>query len=152
MHKYYVSITEAAYNSKTQTFEISVKFIGHDLEHVLENAGAPEEMYMGTDKEFEKADDYIKKYIDSRLQITVDGKPLSYTYVGKEVNDDDFIYCYLESNKLKSPKKIEIKNTLLTELFPGQVNTVYLTVGEHKLTYTFDKSKVSEIQEIKWKR
>ena len=55
MHKYYVSITEAEYNVESKTFEISIKFIGHDLEATLTNAGVPE-LFLGTDKEHEKAD------------------------------------------------------------------------------------------------
>ena len=50
MHKYYVSITEAEYNAESKTFEISVKFIGHDLERAISNVGAPE-LYLGTEKE-----------------------------------------------------------------------------------------------------
>ena len=147
-HKYYVSITEAAYNSKSQTFEISIKFIGHDLEHALENVGVPE-MYLGEDKEVDKANDYLKKYIDSKFKMSADGKQLKFNFIGKEVNNDDFIYCYIESEKTESPKKITIKNTLLAELFPEQTNMVYLTVGDQKITYVFDKSKVSETHEIK---
>ena len=147
MHKYYVSIAEAAYNSTSQTFEISLKFIGHDLEHALETTGVPT-MYLGTDKEIEKANEYLKKYIDSNFQLILDGKQINFKFIGKEVNNDDFIYCYVESEKIESPKKVEIKNTLLTETFLEQVNTLYLTINKNKITYTFNKEKVIEIHEI----
>ena len=147
MHKYYVSITEAAYNTTSQNFEIALKFIGHDLEHALEATGIPE-MYLGTDKEIEKANEYLKKYIDSNFQLMVDGKKVSFKFIGKEVNNNDFIYCYLESEKIEYPKKVEIKNSLLIETFPEQTNTVYLTIKENKTTYTFNKNKVSESHEI----
>ena len=147
MHKYYVSITEATYNAEKQTFEISIKFIGHDLEKALANAGAPE-LYLGTPKEIEKADFYLKQYIDKRLHIVVDGESLQYTFVGKEINNDDFIYCYIESTKIDEPKKVLIKNTLLTEIFNEQANTVYLTVGDKKVNYTLNKDKVSETHSL----
>jgi len=35
-HNYYVTITEIAYNSSNKKMEISLKFIGHDLEYALE--------------------------------------------------------------------------------------------------------------------
>ena len=148
MHKYYVSITEAEYNAESKTFEISVKFIGHDLERAISNAGAPE-LYLGTEKENEKADNYINQYINQRFHMVVDGVSLNYSLIGKEIGNDDFLYCFLESNKVETPKKVTIKNTLLTEIFSGQANTVYLTVGDQKVNYQLNKSNVSETHEFK---
>lgn len=147
MHKYYVSITEADYNTKSKTFEISIKFIGHDLEKVLAKEGAPE-LYLGTSKEIKNADEYLMNYINQRFQMVVDGEKLNYKFMGKEINNDDFIYCFIESNKVDSPKKITIKNSLLTEVFSEQANTVYLTVGKQKINYLLNKGKVSETHEI----
>lgn len=148
MHKYYVSITEAQYNAESKTFEISVKFIGHDLERAISNAGAPE-LYLGTENENEKADNYINQYINQRFHMVVDGVSLNYNLIGKEIGNDDFLYCFLESNKVETPKKVTIKNTLLTEMFAGQSNSVYLTVGNQKVNYQLNKSNVSETHEFK---
>jgi hypothetical protein len=148
MHKYYVSIAEAEYNVESKTFEISIKFIGHDLEKVLSNAGAPN-LYLGTSKEIENADEYLIKYINQRFHMVVDGESLNFKFIGKEVNNDDFIYCFIQSNKIASPKKVTIKNTLLIEVFDEQANTVYLKVGDQKINYSLNKSKVSETHEIK---
>ncbi len=143
MHKYYVSITEATFNGKTATFELSIKFIGHDLEKALEEAGAPD-LYLGTEKESDKADEFIKNYIQKRLQFVVNGKALEWKLIGKEVNDDDFIYCYIQSNKTNLVKQITINNTLLTEVFPAQKNAVYLTINGNKETFNFHKGSTSE--------
>lgn len=147
MHKYYVSITEADYNATNQTFELSIKFIGHDLERTLKEAGVPP-LYLGTEKEIDKADNYLLKYIEKRLHIVVDNQNLKFKFVGKEVQNDDFIYCYVESNTIGNPKEITIKNTLLTEVFKGQKNAVYLSVGTKKHTFNFDKDKVIETYQI----
>ena len=112
MHKYYVSITEAEYNLESKTFEISLKFIGHDLEKALLNAGAPN-LYLGTEKEVKNADAYLKRYIERKFLMDVDGNQLEYKFIGKEVNNDDFIYCFIESNEIKTPNKVTIKNTLI---------------------------------------
>lgn len=147
MHKYYVSIAEAEYNKVNEKFELSIKFIGHDLEKALHNSGAPN-LFLGTPKELEKANQYLELYVNQRFHMVVDGKNLSYKLVGKEVNNDDFIYCYLESDKVPNPKRITIKNTLLVEIFNEQANTVYLKVGDQKFNYSLNKSKVSETHEI----
>ena len=148
LHKYYVSITEAAYNSTNQTFELSIKFIGHDLEKALKESGVPQ-LNLGTEKELIKSDEYLLKYIEKKIHVVVNEKSLAFKFVGKEINNDDFIYCYVESDKIKKPKSITIKNTLLTEAFPGQKNTVYLTIGDNKHTFYFDKDKVIETHQIK---
>lgn len=143
LHKYYVSITEAEYKGKTGTFELSIKFIGHDLEKALSEAGAPE-LYLGTDKEAENANQVIEDYIQKRFQFVVNGKELDWKVIGKEVNPDDFIYCYIESEKTRLGKEITINNTLLTEVFPAQKNAVYLTINGVKETFNFHKGSTSE--------
>jgi len=147
MHKYYVSITEAEYNAVDKTFEISIKFIGHDLEKALEKAGVPN-LYLGTPKEHESANTYLKKYIEKRLNITVNDKLLTHRFLGKKVRNDDFIYCFIQTSKTEFPKNITIKNTLLTEVFNEQANTVYLNIGDQKLNCSFNRNKVIETLEI----
>lgn len=147
MHKYYVSITEANYNATNQTFELSIKFIGHDLEKALIEGGVSE-LYLGTEKENSKANEYLMKYIEKKIHVVVNDKSLAFKFIGKEINNDDFIYCYIESDKVENPKTITIKNTLLTNVFSGQKNTVYLTIGSEKHTFNFDKAKVIETRQI----
>lgn len=143
MHKFYVSITEASYNQETTTFELSIKFIGHDLEKALSAAGAPE-LYLGTDNENKKANKLIENYIQQRLQFVINNKELNWKMIGKEVNDDDFIYCYIESEKVGIPKSITIKNTLLTEVFAAQKNAVYLHLNGEQKTFNFHKGSSIE--------
>lgn len=139
-HKYYVSITEVELNPESNTLEISIKFIGHDLEAALESAGVPN-LNLGIEKEHKKADDFLLKYIQKHFEIRINEKLISYHFVGKEINNKDFIYCYLESEELHSPNKIEFTNTLLTEKYKDQSNILYLKVGDEKFDYTFTKEK-----------
>jgi uncharacterized protein YlxP (DUF503 family) len=147
MHKYFVSISEANYNAASQTFEVSIKFIGHDLEKALSEGGVPA-LYLGTEKEDSKANEYLQKYIEKKMHFVADGKSLAFHFIGKEINNDDFIYCFIESEPITNPTKITIKNTLLMELFPEQKNAVYLTIGDKQLNYSLDKNKVSETHQI----
>ena len=147
-HKYYVSITEAEYSAKSKTFQISLKFIGHDLEHSLEKEGAPE-LYLGTTKEKKNANAYLSRYINAKFKLIADGQELPFKFIGKEINNDDFIYCYIESKKMEIPKKLEIENSLLTDLFPEQSNIMYLKIGDKKYTFNFNRSKFKATQLIK---
>ncbi|MCB0400525.1 MAG: hypothetical protein KDD41_00425 [Flavobacteriales bacterium] len=146
-HKYFVSITEAAYNSTSQKLEISVKFIGHDLEKALSDHGTPE-LHLGTDKEAGNANEYLESMIEKHLRFIAGEHTLDLKLIGKEINNDDFIYCYLETEKTDLPEKLTIKNSLLVHTFPEQKNTLYLKVNGKTHTLYFDKGKQTETIEI----
>lgn len=139
-HEYFVSITEAEYNEESQTFQMTMKFIGHDLEKALSEAGAPE-LNLGTEKEGKSADNYVLDYINKTFQFNVNEKKLILQMVGKEVGNDDFIYCYIETEKVRKPKNILIENSMLTEVFAAQENIVYLTINTKKSSFSFNKDK-----------
>ncbi|MCB0409173.1 MAG: hypothetical protein KDD29_03080 [Flavobacteriales bacterium] len=143
LHNYYVTITEGEYNTTESTFQFTIKFIGHDLEKALANAGA-DNLMLGTEKESSKANDLISGYISKHFQLISNGKNVTFNFVGKEVGNDDFIYCYLESEKIKKFKSLEIKNTLLIEVFPAQENIVYLTIADKKHSFSYNKEKTNQ--------
>lgn len=141
-HKFYVSITEVEYNSDDKRMEVSIKFIGHDLEKALKNAGVPE-LYLGTDKESAKANTYLHQYISKKFSIQNNTTPIEFTFVGKEVTNDDFIYCYLKSAPLPSIHSLTFNNSFLTELFDDQANILYYKNGSEKFDFRFTKQKTS---------
>lgn len=147
-HAYYVSITEAELDEDSKTFQLTIKFIGHDLEKALLESGV-EDLRLGTEKEHANANDFILKYIDKRFDILVNDAEIALTFVGKEVANDDFIYCYIESEKVKKLKSLMIENNLLTEVFPQQENMVHLTVNGQKHTLTFNKDNTKHNIELK---
>lgn len=146
-HKYFVSITEAAYIPASEKMEISIKFIGHDLEKALADEGVPE-MFLGTDKEILNANNYLETYIEKHLRFIAGDHTIDLKLIGKEVNNDDFIYCYIETEKTTMPEKLTIKNSLLVHTFPEQKNTLYLNVNGKTHTLYFDKGKQTETIEI----
>ncbi len=146
-HNYYVTITEIAYNSSNKKMEISLKFIGHDLEYALEKEGFPN-MFLGTEKELEKANDFIYQYINQHFEIKTDENNLLYKLIGKEVNNDDFIYCYIETESIDNFSTVEIKNTLLNNYFKEHINIVYLTVGEQRFNFRLNNEKTKETHTI----
>ncbi len=139
-HEFFVSVTDGEYHDTESTFQFTVKFIGHDLEKALELAGTPN-LYLGEDKELANANEYISTYLNSKFSIKCNDKPLALKLIGKEVGKDDFIYCYIESEKIKKIKNIEITNTLLTDVFSGQENIFYLQINGKKHTHSFNSER-----------
>ncbi|MGE0562185.1 MAG: DUF6702 family protein [Flavobacteriales bacterium] len=139
-HEFFVSITDGEYHETEATFQFTVKFIGHDLEKALELAGTPN-LHLGETKELENANDYLSKYFNTKFAIKCNDKSIALKLIGKEVGKDDFIYCYIESEKIKKIKTIEITNTLLADVFTAQENIFYLQLYGKKYNYSFNAER-----------
>lgn len=147
-HKYYVTIAEINYNSQQRYFETSIKFIGHDLEYVMEKEGHPE-LFLGTDKEHPKADSLLFHYIQQHFYITVNQKVVPIKYFGKEVKNDDDIIIYFTSEEITTISDVAITTTLFNQYFEEHVNIIYLTVGEERFNFRLNEYKTTEKHTIK---
>ena len=92
-------------------------------------SGIPE-LNLGSKQELADANEYILKYINNHFSINCNDKNLILKMIGKEVGNDDFISCYFESEKVENIQNIEIKNTLLTEVFSAQENILHLKIND----------------------
>lgn len=137
-HEFFVSVTEGHYSESEQTLQFTMKFIGHDLEKALEIAGAPN-LNLGTKKELPNANEYLLKYISSKFSIKNGDNSVSLNLIGKEVGNDDYIYCYIESEKIKINSTIEVYNALLIEIFSGQENILHFSTSDKKHSITFNR-------------
>lgn len=137
-HEFFVSVTEGHYSESEQTLQFTMKFIGHDLEKALEIAGAPN-LNLGAEKELPNANEYLLKYISSKFSIKNGDNPVSFNLIGKEVGNDDYIYCYIESEKIKINPTIEVYNALLIEIFSGQENILHFSTSDKKHSITFNR-------------
>lgn len=138
LHKYYMSITQIDYNQKAGSLEITMKLFTDDLEKAVE-AGTTEKLKLGTDNESTKANDLIKKYLNKHFTINVNGQPVTYKFIGKEVNIE-VAWVYLEVVNVKDLNTITVKNTLLTETIGEQKNIVKLSVKDKYDSHVFSAS------------
>jgi len=143
LHKYYVTITELEYDVDKKQYELSIRFIGHDLEHALEKANVPQ-LDLGTEDEHEKADEYLMKYIEKHFSLSDSVTILDLEFVGKEVKNDDLILIYVKSSETPPIEKLKIYNSLLTEVFDKQINYLHFSKESGNLSYRFTKTHVSE--------
>lgn len=122
MHKFYVSLTEVRYNKQTEHFEVSMRIFPDDLDRALfERSGLVTQL--ATELEHKRADSLLMIYLLENFAILVDGEELDLNYLGKEP-ESDAIWCYLESSRVETPKSITVRNTILTQHFPDQVNII----------------------------
>lgn len=122
LHKFYVSLTEIRYNNRTECFEVSMRIFPDDLDRaLLERTGM--HTRLATELEPPGADSLLKIYLMEHFAIRVDGVEIALNYLGKEP-EGNAVWCYLESAKVPEPLSIYVRNTLLTEFFPDQVNII----------------------------
>ncbi|WP_299488851.1 DUF6702 family protein [uncultured Allomuricauda sp.] len=125
-HKFYVSVTNMVYSEKDSAFQITSRIFIDDLEQVLEERYGIQAK-LATDEESKIADEYIKKYFNTKFAITLDNKNVNYSFLGKQY-DNDVVICYLElaDVDLADVKSITVQNEILTDLFEEQQNIVHV--------------------------
>ena len=130
-HPLYVSVTEVNHNAKDKTLEISCKIFTNDFEAALEkNSHVKVDLSKPSDKA--AADKLVAEYILKHLQFAADGKSVPMQFVGSE-KETDATWSYFQVNNLAEVKTLEITNTLLYEIYPGEINIMHVSVGgNHK--------------------
>ena len=121
-HPYYVSLCQVEYNAETKALEISLKTFADDLLLGLKNAGH-KDIFLGEERENPETNDFIKTYINSKIKFEVNGKPVSYTFIGKEI-EDGVVWSYLEIPDISELKTLNVNCSLLTEVLETQNNII----------------------------
>ncbi len=149
VHEFHISKTLIEYNEKENALQFTLHIFIDDLEEALRQQGA-DKLFICTEKEAEKADDYIYKYLQQKLKIKVDDKAVEYTFVGKEVSEDLVaVWCYLEIENIDSFSKLYIKNNTLVETFDDQKNIISVSGPNKQKGYLlFNQAKSEETLEF----
>lgn len=136
-HKFYVSITKIEYVQEKASLQIISKIFIDDIEDVLQQRYDPN-VSLATPKETKKEFEFIKKYLSQKIQIKVNGKPVEFTFIGKEY-DTDIMKVYLEIENISSLKSLEISNEILMELFEEQQNIIHFKSNDTRRSLILDK-------------
>lgn len=125
-HDFFVSILTIRHNTTTRSLDLTWRITAHDLEHALENVAA---LKLASPNEHPKADSIINAYLHEHLLLAVEGRSLSWDFVGKEL-DGESLYCYLQVTTIDSPNTLTVSNTLLHDLFYEQQNLVHVEIED----------------------
>jgi len=136
-HKFYVSTTKIEYVKEKQTLQIISKIFVEDVEQALQARYSPS-IQLGSKKETESDDAFLKKYVLKKLKISVNGKALQLNYIGKEY-DIDIVNMYFEVEGISEFNSIEIENKILFDMFPEQQNIIHLKTSESRKSLVLDR-------------
>jgi hypothetical protein len=146
LHDFHASITRIDYNAESKLLEITVRVFTDDMSKGLDDfSGA--KLNFGSPMESPNVEDKLPEYLKQHFTIQADGKPVSYKYLGKEL-EDDATWIYLESGKIKASKSVEITNTILTDHFEDQANIINLNIRGQKNTLGLNKGTPSGTIEL----
>lgn len=137
MHKYYVSVTEIEYVKEKQSVQIISRYFIDDFEKLLRER-YDTDIILKIDNEKEIVKYYIEKYLNTKLKITINGKPASYTFIGKDY-ETDILLCYLEIMDVTNITSIEVSNTALQDVFSDQQNIIKLKVNNKSNSFLLNK-------------
>jgi len=143
LHKYYISLTKIDFVEKEKSVQITMRFFIDDIEKTLENRYEIE-LELATNKENNKANIYLERYIASKFEVIINQNVKLYKFLGKEY-ENDVVFFYLEITDIEMINQISIQNRMLFEEFPDQENFVKLDINNSKKTFVLRKENDKEM-------
>ena len=126
-HEFHASKCMVEYSAPDRAVQISMHLFIDDLEEALRQQGA-DKLYICTDKEDPKAEQYLFKYLQQHFQVLVNEKAYEYEFIGKEVSEDlQAVWCYLEITGIAKVESLTITNDILMEVFEDQKNIMNIS-------------------------
>jgi len=142
-HKFYVSVTDVKYNEKEKSLQIISRIFVDDLEDLLQKR-YDTSILLSKKTDDAKVFGYIKKYLEQKIEVEVDGKKYKVNYLGKEYDDDTAI-AYLEVLNVPEFSSIKIQNAVLADLFPEQKNLVHVAYKGQMKSMVLADGKLEEV-------
>ncbi|MEW7291011.1 DUF6702 family protein [Aquimarina sp. 2304DJ70-9] len=138
-HKFYVSVTQVDYNKEEQSLQIISRIFIDDIEEILKER-YDSSIILDPTKEASEVDEFIKKYLTQKLEFIVNNEEVSFTFIGKEY-EDDLMICYLEIENITSLETIQISNQVLMDLFEEQQNIVHVKKEKQRKSLILEKGR-----------
>jgi hypothetical protein len=125
LHPMHVSVTEIEMDEKDKRLEVMMRVFIDDLETTLkENLKQPSLDILNP--KGQTVDQMMETYLRSHFKIMLDNKQQVIKYLGHEQENEAFIF-YVEVDKVKKWKTIQVHNDIITEIYGDQSNLVHVT-------------------------
>ena len=141
-HKYYLSLTQINFSSKSKSVQIIINVFMDDIETAL-NKDYDIDLQLTTEKELKENDVYFEKYLNEKLHFKVNTIDKKFNYIGKEY-EGELVYFYLEIENINAVDQITISNKILVKHFPKQENLIKSKVGKVNKSVLLDAENYSE--------
>ena len=146
IHKFYVSVTQVDFIPKKERIEITSRIFIDDFEKALKKK-YKKDFYLATEKEIPVTDKYVKQYLEDKIGIIINNKPVKIDFLAKEI-EDDVLICYLKVHFSEKITTFEIYNSVFTEIFTEQKNIVHTDINGNKKSVLLTYSERSTLLEF----
>ncbi|MDH5475451.1 MAG: hypothetical protein OEX22_07160 [Cyclobacteriaceae bacterium] len=124
-HPMHVSVTEIEIDGTEKSIKVITHVFMDDIEKSYRATKNNNELDI-TDKavkpDFKK---FLGNYLTKNITLKVNGNAMEAAFLGYE-EEGDGLWCYLEATKVKKVKTLEVKNSLLLDVFEDQANLVHV--------------------------
>jgi ABC-type microcin C transport system permease subunit YejE len=117
-HTYFFGVSDLTLNTKTNKLEIVHQFTTHDIENAIAQT-----RQINFSTEHENYELFIQQYFEQHFSIIKDNVKINLNWLGFEVTSGKII-AYQESAQEYFLTQLVVKNAILTDTYPKQVNTV----------------------------
>lgn len=122
IHKFYTAIYQLEFVPKKQMLQVTARIFNDDLNAALENKFHTR-IFLGTDKETPDDLVYLKKYLNEKFILKINGQNRPLQFHSKEV-EDNVVICYLSCKEVTKINTLGVENTILIEIHPEQQNII----------------------------
>ena len=132
-HKFHTSFTEAEYNARERSLEITLRTFPDDLENVLIRRSG-KAVRLGQKKE---AEALLVAYLQETFQLkTARGEAVKLSWVGMDAGVDS-AWLYFEAKMPDGFAGAQLRNQFLFDLYDDQINLVNVKHDKRKRALTF---------------
>jgi hypothetical protein len=141
LHPFFVSVIDVKHNVKDKNVEVSIRIFVDDFEATLKK-NYQKNFDLNKSANDVQVNKLITNYIQSKLQIVIDGKPQTMQYLGFEVQKES-VWIFLEINNVQQLKKINFNCNLLYDFQDKQMNIFNVKANGIEKNYKLDYPKSS---------
>jgi hypothetical protein len=121
-HRFYVGIYQIDFVPQKKRLEITTRIFMDDLNDALANT-YKKQTNVGDSKETPEDVALMKKYLSDKFKIYLNGQYKNFNYHSHE-QENNVVICYLSIKDVSKMGKIEVENSILTEIHEEQQNII----------------------------
>ncbi len=139
-HPVHVSVTNMEYITEESKFEISFRLFLDDFEEIIAQKYGVK-LNIGKKSELKNSNEYINKYVYEHFSAKFNDKNINSKKIilKKKKVEDVTIWLYYEIKYKPVLKNVEIKNSLMTDLYKDQKNLFIFTYKKKQKALTFNR-------------
>lgn len=136
-HPVHVSVANVEFKEKDKKAIVSIKLFEDDLKLLFYHLNQVEIDFYDSSS-YNKYKDLIIPYFETNFVIVINKKSMLNLNISDWKINEDAIWFYFESSYKSNFESLEIKNTILLDIYSDQKNLVIIKTKTKELGYQFD--------------